>query len=64
MKEIVLFLLAAAAILVMAWYLARRSRYRGEKRVLREQVQTWEDEGGNVPDVPTVGPRTPQGKEK
>lgn len=23
---------------------------------LKEQVQTWEDEGGNIPDVQTVSP--------
>jgi hypothetical protein len=53
MKEIWMFLLAALAIIAIAWYLARRARKHGEKRILKEQVQTWEDEGGNVPEVPT-----------
>lgn len=56
MKEILVFLMAALAIVAIAWYMGRRSRARGEKRILKEQVQTWEDEGGNVPEVPTVTP--------
>lgn len=46
-----------AGVAVAAWYVQARSRRSGEKQVLKEQVQTWEDEGGNVPDVPTVSPR-------
>lgn len=56
MREIWMFLLAALAIVAVAWYTARRARMRGEKRVLKEQVQTWEEEGGNIPEVPTVNP--------
>lgn len=62
MKELWLFLFAALAIIAVAWYTMRRARRRGEKQVLKEQVQTWEDEGGNVPDVPVVDPeRKPPG---
>jgi len=57
MEKIWVFLLAGLAIIAVAWYLAWRSRLQGEKQALKEQVQTWEDEGGNVPDVPTVNPR-------
>lgn len=35
----------------------RTSRRRGARQELTEQVQTWEEEGGNVPDVPTVNPQ-------
>lgn len=35
----------------------RESHGRGAKGELMKQIQTWEDEGGNVPDVPRVGPR-------
>ncbi|HEX7811392.1 MAG TPA: hypothetical protein VF460_05745 [Burkholderiales bacterium] len=57
MDGVWIFLLAALAVIAIAWYLARRARARVEKQVLKEQVQTWEDEGGNVPEVPTVSPR-------
>jgi hypothetical protein len=36
--------------------LGKRRRRRGERRQLKAQVQTWEDEGGHVPDVQTVSP--------
>jgi hypothetical protein len=35
----------------------RESHRRGAKGELMKQIQTWEDEGGNVPNVPTVSPR-------
>jgi hypothetical protein len=57
MEKIWLFLLAAVAILAIAWYSTRQARKRVEKEALKEQVQTWEDEGGNVPEVPPVSPR-------
>jgi hypothetical protein len=52
-------LLAAglAGIAIAVWYAQGRSRRRIEKQALKQQVQTWEDEGGNVPEVPTVSPR-------
>lgn len=46
-----------AGVAIAAWYVHARSHRSVEKQVLKEQVQTWEDEGGNVPDVPTVSPR-------
>ena len=50
-------LLLGLAGAVIAWAVLRRSQRKSARRELREQVQTWEDEGGNVPDVPTVTPR-------
>jgi two-component system, NtrC family, response regulator HydG len=41
----------------MARLALRSSCRRGAKQELTEQVHTWEEEGGNVPDVPTVTPR-------
>lgn len=38
---------------VFAWVMLRKAHRKGERRELKAQVQTWEDEGGNVPDVPT-----------
>lgn len=57
METLWMFLPAGLVGIAIAWYLLRKSHARGEKRVLKEQVQAWEDEGGNVPDVPTVRPR-------
>ena len=57
MERISLFALAAIAFIAIAWYAARQSRVLGDKQMLKEQVQTWEDEGGNVPEVPAVGTR-------
>jgi hypothetical protein len=34
-------------------------RKREDRHQLKQQVQTWEDEGGNVPEVPTVSPQVP-----
>ncbi len=62
MEKIWLLVLAPLAIIAIAWYAARHSRVRGEKQVLKEQVQTWEDEGGNVPEVPAAGARTGQSR--
>ena len=38
-------------------YFARELRRRKDKRDLKQDVQRWENEGGNVPDVGTVSPR-------
>ncbi len=57
-----LFLLAVAALVAISWYAMRRPPRHAEKPVLKEQVQTWEDEGGNVPEVPTVSPRPGEGR--
>ena len=54
-REIVL--LAGFAGFALAWFTLRGSRKHGAKRELTEQVHTWEEEGGNVPDVPKVRPR-------
>ena len=35
---------------------ARVRRQRDEKHALKSDVHKWEDEGGNVPQVPTVSP--------
>jgi hypothetical protein len=48
-----LVLLAGFAI---TWFMLGESRRRGDRGQLKQQVHTWEDEGGNVPDVQTVGP--------
>ena len=62
MERIWVFVLGGLAIIAVAWYAARLSRVRVEKQVLKEQVQTWEDEGGNVPEVPAVGTRPDQSR--
>ena len=55
------WLVAVAAIVIAAigWYVFSRGRRHNDRRELKEQVQAWEDEGGNVPEVPTVSPRAP-----
>jgi len=62
MENMWLFLPAAAALVAISWYVMRRPPRHGEKQALKEQVQTWEDEGGNVPEVPTVSPRSGEGR--
>jgi hypothetical protein len=52
-----IFLLAGLLGFAIARLALRMSRRRGSRQELTEQVQTWEEEGGNVPDVPTVTPR-------
>ena len=44
---------AAAAA---AYALLRARRQRNEKQMLKTEIRKWEDEGGNVPQVPTVSP--------
>ncbi len=51
--------IGAAAIAVAAWAALRIVRKREDRHQLKQQVQTWEDEGGNVPEVPTVSPQVP-----
>ncbi len=51
-----LFLLVGLVGFAIARFALRASRRRSAERELKQQVQTWEDEGGNVPDVPTVRP--------
>jgi hypothetical protein len=48
--------IGAAVVALIAWNALRARRRGKDRRELKEQVQTWEDEGGNVPEVPTVGP--------
>jgi hypothetical protein len=43
---------AAAA----AFALLRARRRRNESQILKTEIRKWEDEGGNVPQVPTVSP--------
>lgn len=50
---------AGIAVAGIAWYVLRSARRRSDRSELKEQVQAWEDEGGNVPEVPTVSPRVP-----
>jgi hypothetical protein len=52
-----IFLVAVFVGLAMARLALRSSRRRGAKQEMTEQVHTWEEEGGNMPDVPTVTPR-------
>ena len=47
-------LLAVFVGFAMARLALRSSRRCGAKQELTEQVHTWEEEGGSVPDVPTV----------
>ena len=51
-----LALKAGFAGFAITWLMLGDARRRRDKRQLKAQVQTWEDEGGNVPDVRTVSP--------
>jgi hypothetical protein len=44
------------AAAVAAYCLLRARRQRNEKQTLKTEIKKWEDEGGNVPQVPTVSP--------
>jgi hypothetical protein len=57
MTKIGLFILAGLAIVAIGWIASRTSSVREEKEGLKKQVQTWEDEGGNVSGVTTPGAR-------
>jgi hypothetical protein len=63
MEQTVLILLLVAAIVwaALAW---RHYRRRNERVQMKEQVQTWENEGGNVPEVPTVTPHPQPGNRR
>jgi len=52
-----LLLLVGLVGFAIVRFTQRESHGRSAKGELIKQIQTWEDEGGNVPDVPTVGPR-------
>lgn len=44
----------AAAAAALGYLRARRAQV--EKKDLKDEIKRWEDEGGNVPQVPTPGP--------
>lgn len=46
----------AAVAAVAAFGLLRARRERNENQTLKSEIRKWEDEGGNVPQVPTVSP--------
>jgi len=46
----------ACAAAAAAYGLLRARRQRNEKQTLKTEIRKWEDEGGNVPQVPTVSP--------
>jgi hypothetical protein len=50
-----MLIVAAAAAAAMAAMFNDRNR-REERKALKSQVGKWEDEGGNVPQVPTPSP--------
>lgn len=56
MQKSWLVLLAGFAGFAITRFMLSDERRHGERWHLKEQVQTWEDEGGNVPDVQTVSP--------
>jgi LPXTG-motif cell wall-anchored protein len=49
-------LLAIGAIALAIGFLLRARRRRNENQVLKADIRKWEEEGGNVPQVPTVSP--------
>jgi len=49
-------LAAAVAAAATAYGLLRARRQRNENQALKAEIRKWEDEGGNVPQVPTVSP--------
>ena len=51
-----LVLKAGLAGFAITWLMLGDARRRRDTRQLKAQVQTWEAEGGNVPDVHTVSP--------
>ena len=58
MVKIGMFFLVGLALIAIGRIASRQSSVRKEKESLKEQVQTWEDEGGNVAGVPTPSART------
>lgn len=51
-----MLILCAAAAADVAFTFLRARRLRNEKQLLKAEITKWEDEGGNVPQVPTVSP--------
>lgn len=49
-------LLAAAGAGALAYGILRERRRLGEKQALKSDIRKWEDEGGQVPQVPPVSP--------
>jgi hypothetical protein len=56
MQKTWLVLMAGFAGFAATWFMRGDARKHGDRLQLKEQVQAWEDEGGNVPDVQTVSP--------
>jgi hypothetical protein len=58
MRKLLLIMMAGVAgfALTSSALLEARNRRRGGRAQVKDQVQTWENEGGNVPDVATVRP--------
>jgi hypothetical protein len=54
MMTILLLLMVGAGAVVYG--LAYDRRLRNDKQLLKAEIKKWEDEGGNVPEVPTVTP--------
>ena len=48
--------LGIGTVAAVATMIAQVRRRRNEKQALKTEVHKWEDEGGNVPQVPTVSP--------
>ena len=55
MKEISLMLTAGAGAAIILGLLRARRRHN-ENQTLKMEIKKWEDEGGNVPEVPAVTP--------
>ena len=53
MRKLLLIMMAGVAgfALTSSAMLEARHRRRGARSQLKDQVQTWENEGGNVPEV-------------
>jgi hypothetical protein len=48
--------LVFGAIVLAIGLLLRERRRRNERQLLKADIRNWEDEGGAVPEVPTVSP--------
>ena len=51
-----LVVLGAAVAVAAAYAYLRATRHHEETRALKSDIRAWENEGGNVPQVPTPGP--------
>jgi len=49
-------LIVAAGAGALAYRFLRERRHSGEKQALKSDIRKWEDEGGQVPQVPPVSP--------